>query len=368
MQRFVTNALAIMCLYLMASLPSLGQQPDPSSSGHNVAAPKASNPALACWQVVIYDADHKPISIATAFAVAEHLLATNAHVVESVAEGLREGGSASVVQHDTGETYEIIWLWKHPGYAADDTIGPDVGLLMVDRTLPAILRLADTEALHRISLFDPVRMYGFPGDVARSIDLEDFRVGPARPRATAAVGIITAMRPFRPLQDATPDSSLVIQHDLRSVGGDSGSPILNDDGNVVAVNALGGSETAPRIGFAIRSDVLDGLLRMVRLGVLPTMDTVSVRNVQYEGQRESESSTFTDELDPVLAFVVTPIVSVGIVCLTLIQLARIRGTPQRRLLEGITRFVDSHAQKAASAETENSTCLNDNLHTERPNE
>lgn len=357
MQRLLTNTTVVVCLYLMASLPSLGQQPDPSSSGQNAAEPTASNPATACWQVVIYDADHKPICIATAFAVAERLLATNAHVVESVAEGLREGGSASVVQHDTGATFEIVWLWKHPGYKADDSIGPDVGLLSVDETLPAILRLADTEALHRISPFDPVRMYGFPGDVAASIDLDNFRVGPVRPRATAAVGIITAMRPFSPLQDATPDSSLVLQHDLRTVGGNSGSPILNDDGSVVAVNARGNSELGLRIGFAIRSDVLDGLLRMVRLGVLPTVDTMFVRNVEYQDDRESASSAFMDELDPVLAFVVTPLVSVGIVCLTLIQLARIRATPKRKLLESITRFVDTHAPKAASTETGNPTRL-----------
>ena len=307
--------------------------------------------------MVVYDADHDLYCIATAFAVAEHLLATNAHVIESVADGLREGGSAQVVQHETGTTFDIVQVWMHPGYRGDDSIGPDVGLLSVNETLPAILRLADNEALHRIAPFDPVRMYGFPGDVARSIDLDDFEVGPARPRATAAVGIITAMRPFIPIQNATPDSSLVVQHDLRSVGGDSGSPILNDDGNVVAVNARGDSETARRIGLAIRSDVLDGLLRMVRLGVLPSVDTVFVRNVEHEGHLASGSPTIMDELDPVLAFIVTPLISVGIVCLTLIRLARIRGKPQRGLLEAITRFVDAHAHKAASTQAGNPTRL-----------
>jgi hypothetical protein len=356
MQRLVTNALAIMCLHSMAGLPSFGAEVDQPPKSPTLEAPDESYPASACWQVVVYDADHDPICIATAFAVAEHLLATNAHVVEAVAEGLREGGSASVVQHDTGVTFDIVWLWKHPGYRGDDSIGPDVGLLSVNEPLPAILRLADAENLHRISPFDPVRMYGFPGDVARSIDLEDFAVGPVRPRATAAVGIITAMRPFRPLQDATPDSSLVVQHDLRSVGGNSGSPILNDDGKVVAVNAQASKESSPRLGLAIRSDVLDGLLRMVRLGVLPTVDTVSV-NIEQEGPYDSGSPAVADDWDPILVYLLTSLVSVGVVGLTLIQLARIRGKPQRRLLEAITQFVETYARKAASTEAGNPTRL-----------
>jgi len=346
--RFVTNAFAFMCLHALIGLPLCradgGSPPMWKGAGEQDNAHLAS----ACWQVVIFDADHEPIGIATAFAVTEHLLATNAHVARTVATAFREGGSATVIQHDTGVGLDIVWLWTHPGYHAGESIGPDVGLLSVNETLPAILRLAEPVALRRIAAFEPVRMIGFPGDVAASIDLDGFAGGRARPRATVAEGIVTAMRPFHSLQDATPDSSLILQHDLRSVRGSSGSPILNGDGNVVAVNARGDSDLDPGVGLAVRIDVLRPFLEMVCEGALPPIDVFP-----QEAASSSVLADISDTSDDAsVAWVVALVVCTGIVCLTLLNIARIRAKPQSKFFEAVTRFVETHTPEAKPVETD----------------
>ncbi len=66
---------------LIASLPG----PDPSWEPRELEG---------IWEVVTYDADLKLEGDATAFAVTDHLLATNAHVVTHVADALPNGGHA----------------------------------------------------------------------------------------------------------------------------------------------------------------------------------------------------------------------------------------------------------------------------------
>ena len=328
-----------------------------SKSGFETATSTKANPVTACWQIVSYDSDHERIVMASAFAISDNLLGTNAHVIKSAAKALREGGFVHAVQNETGIERNISRMWLHPGYDEEDSVEPDVGVIEVSEPLPSFLPFASDATLHRLAVLDDIRMYGFPGDVARAIDWLQLLNGGLRPRATCLTGRITVLRPFDTTRDATPTNTLLIQHDAPVTHGMSGSPVLNPKGEVVAVVSAVTHDELGQNGFAVRIDVLRGLLDMLRGDALSAVDMEHVLQPKpIDG--ESERVTATDELDPVLAFVVTPLVSIGIVCLTLIQLARFRTTPTKKLLASMTRFVDVLSQQAASTETENSTCLN----------
>lgn len=84
-------------------------------------------------------------------------------------------------------------------------------------------------------------------------------------------GHITALRPFDQSADATPDTAMLVQHDMPTTGGTSGSPVVNALGEVVAVNnsGFGGGGQS---NFAVRADALSQLLGWVRSGSVAPLD------------------------------------------------------------------------------------------------
>jgi V8-like Glu-specific endopeptidase len=364
----LTIILAV-CAYLTEPTPpvpelaanrptdSASSSNETSKSGSEAATSTQTNPVAACWQIVAYDSDHDPLFIASAFAISDNLLGTNAHVVKPAAKALREGGFVHAVQNETGIEHHISRMWLHPGYDEEKSVSPDVGVIEVTESLPSFLALASDATLHRLAVLDEVRMYGFPGDVARAIDREQLLHGGLRPRATCLAGRITSLRPFDASRDASPGNTLLIQHDIPVTHGMSGSPVVDRKGEVVAVFSSLTHDELGQNGFAVRTDVLRGLLGMVTRDVLPPVDMeYDLRPEPTKG--ELGFATFTDETpDAVVAWAVASILCIGMICLTLLQLARIRATPKRRLLESMTRLVDVLGHKAAPTETNNSTCL-----------
>ena len=216
----------------------------------------------ASWLVVVVSYDGLTIIRGSAFAIGGNLLATNAHVVEDAAREFQLGGSVTVYQHETGEAFSMSAMWIHPDYTG--TFSPDVGIIEIDSTLPSTLVIADDETLRGLQVFDDIRLSGFPGELG-DLDL-------VRPRATMLSGRITAMRPFDQSVAATPETAMMIQHDMPTTGGTSGSPVVNSLGEVIAIhNSRRGMENG-QSNFAIRADALSQLLEWILSGQISSMD------------------------------------------------------------------------------------------------
>ncbi len=207
--------------------------------------------------------------IATAFAIDRAYLVTAAHVVEGIIEVLADPTAfVRAYQHETGEVRDIIAAWKHPAYvstASDPT--PDVGLLQATDFLPHVLELADASTLEGLEVFDEVSLCGFPGSLAW-IDLWPIVPGAFHPRATCVRGVVSALRPLNPYASATPANTYLIQYDLSTSPGTSGSAVLNEDGLVIGVH-IAGSTGADDYNFGIRTDLLVELINWVEYGSLP---------------------------------------------------------------------------------------------------
>lgn len=326
-----------------------------SKSGLEAPTSADANPVAACWQIVAYDSDHDPLFIASAFAISDNLLGTNAHVVEPAAEALRKGGFIHAVQNETGMERYVSRMWLHPGYDEEAAVGPDVGVIEVTESLPLFLAFASDATLHGLAVLDEVRLYGFPGDVARAIDLEQLLHGGLRPRATCLTGRITSLRPFNTSRDASPLNTLLIQHDIPATGGTSGSPILNERGEVIAINSALTHDELAQNGFAVRVDVLRGFLGMVRGDVLPPVDMEYDLGPDPEPEPEPESESefqafINGTAEAVGGLPVAAIICIGIVSLTFLQLATMRANLQRQSIERMDRFVEVMQTKITGIE------------------
>lgn len=163
----------------------------------------------------------------SAFAIDRQTLVTNAHCVTSC--GTR-GGKPVVVQNESPSrlTFDVIAQRAHPTYRADSkrADSPDVALLRVSGSLPATVILAGDVELRALGPGDDLYVIGFPGRV----------MDPINPTATFLTGHIGRLMGFAE-ESTTPDKTALILHDAVTQGGNSGSPVFNQYGNVIGVHA-----------------------------------------------------------------------------------------------------------------------------------
>lgn len=183
--------------------------------------------------------DGKPTAMATAWAVAPRVFATNSHVSKPVAEVLAKGGSAYVVINRMPDRkLKITRAVVHPRYEKPElnfegkqTAVPayDVGLLHVDEDAPKVFRLPARGELERLDSGYRIAYLGFPmeGMAGGGVEMRS-------PVATMQAGIVTSATDYW-LSQASFDKRLLIQHSLGAAGGASGSPIFNARGEVVAI-------------------------------------------------------------------------------------------------------------------------------------
>ncbi|MSP60491.1 MAG: FHA domain-containing protein [Myxococcales bacterium] len=166
----------------------------------------------------------------TAFAIAPHHLATNAHCVVLASDLRRRGGTIEVVRNGDGRVrFTVVRMKRSGAYVPGGaTITPDVGILQVDETLQKPLVLASREALAQLQPGDAIYTYGFPGRLADTL----------APEATFVQGVVGRITRLDGEAGAFADSVL-IQHSAFTAGGTSGSPIFDGAGRIVAVNAGG---------------------------------------------------------------------------------------------------------------------------------
>ncbi len=199
----------------------------------------------------------------SAFAIDRQTLVTNAHCVTSCGG---RGGKPIVVQNEspTRLTFDVIAQRGHPAYRADSkrADSPDVALLRIRGSMPANVTIANDAELRALGPGDDLHVLGFPGRV----------MDPINPTATFLGGHIGRLMGFNE-EVTTAEKSVLILHDAVTRGGNSGSPIFNQYGNVIGVHAahvdeegdvsIGGQKTkvveASPFRIGMRIDLIRGV-------------------------------------------------------------------------------------------------------------
>lgn len=211
--------------------------------------------------------------VGTAFLIdRKGLFATNAHVVNFVADLKKELPDLSVVIISQGGKHEfpiLGWL-PHRHYDPNAKYSTDVGLLSVATNSTSGMTpvpIAGNSDLHRIMVGSDLCYIGYPvfyegeygelkkilprffhGTVARTMDLHE--------------------------EEANFDRAVLMEHDMYSWGGASGSPIFGSSGEVVALHFAGGAVVNEKTGeatkqqasikFGIRADLLRDVIKDFR--------------------------------------------------------------------------------------------------------
>jgi len=231
--------------------------------------------------VVVLTGDDGPAPFGTAWAIGDHVLATNSHVAQPVGEILEKGGHVYVVLNKhPDKKFEITRAVVHPGYESDhknmdgrETAVPanDVGLLVVREKLPVAFTVAPDSELKKLRSGYRVAYLGFPCE-----GMAGGGVDPRNPVATMQSGIVTSVTDWW-LGQASFDKALLVQHNLGATGGASGSPIFNTKGEVVAILSAGNiinqvqisadgsaevtrAPSAAMVNFGQRADLLTGFM------------------------------------------------------------------------------------------------------------
>ncbi|HVE04899.1 MAG TPA: serine protease [Rhizomicrobium sp.] len=223
---------------------------------------------------------------ATAWVVAlpdgRKAFATNAHVGGLLADARKNHYRLLVRSPEAAHReYEIVDAIIHPAYAAFEAmlaeadkrasagmirevgLSPayDVAILIPDKQdgLPPALPLASDKSLSTLHAGEPIAFIGYPAENLVSFDTN-------APTPTSQVGIITSVRNFFLTEEGGP--AQLIEHSLPSAGGASGSPIFDQNGEVIALLS-GGNNIASKDGripnaalvnFAQRVDLLRDLV------------------------------------------------------------------------------------------------------------
>jgi endonuclease G, mitochondrial len=184
--------------------------------------------------------------IGTAFAVADHLVATNHHVVDQLfpQNGALRGAGIRFEITGAGQSAELLRLTDVA--AVHDSA--DLALVRIDpaSTCPRPLPLATEPPRHG----QPVLVIGYP--------FADYR-DPAFASANFSGNLsFETLSPGRITRTGQRRSG-VVEHDCQTLGGNSGSPVISlDTGSVVAVHFDGAFLDTNR---AIPVDYLSGLMQ-----------------------------------------------------------------------------------------------------------
>lgn len=225
-------------------------------------------------------------AIGTAWVASRTQLATNAHIGLAALLALEQGETV-VVRSTTipARDLPVASAVVHPAYQAfaeefsrirpfvSDAAGQetpleysgayDVALLQVvdPAALEPPLPIASREYLRNLKPGLPVAFVGFPSEGLLEKDL-------TRPIPTAQVANLVGATTYTRRRPINGDGQL-LEHSLPATGGASGSPIINNRGEVVAllsggnvVNAMGivRMPSAAMVNFGQRADVLLDLL------------------------------------------------------------------------------------------------------------
>ncbi len=200
---------------------------------------------------------------------------TNAHVIRGVIDTIKPIAhlrpQALAVKSGTSvggpDTYQLNTYHIHPDY--DGTVdSPDVGVLSVDADFARGPSFLPRNRVSGLRVGQPIGTIGFPGEINNPYS--------AVPIATFKDGTISALRSFSD-GIVTPENSRVIQHNLDTSGGTSGSLIFDHEGFIIGINHAtfeslvfdrhtGQPQRVPvsSLGFGIRVDEMWRLFDLTR--------------------------------------------------------------------------------------------------------
>ena len=115
----------------------------------------------------------------------------------------------------------------HPYYDGS-TASPDVAFILIDDDLPNLAEILPRRFVTRLQVGQPIATIGFPGETTSAYT--------RYARATFKDGTISALQPYLLSTQESPEKNRILQHNLDTTGGTSGSAIFDSSGWVVAVN------------------------------------------------------------------------------------------------------------------------------------
>ena len=143
----------------------------------------------------------------------------------AVRSGTRVGG---------GGTYslDLERVLYHPGYDPEregEEWSPDLAVFRIEASLHDVPQLLPRHLVTQLRVGQPIGTLGLPGVLQELYQ--------TLPVATFKDGTISALRPYSPDEPAiTPENSRVLQHNLDTTSGTSGSAIFDHRGFIIAVN------------------------------------------------------------------------------------------------------------------------------------
>ena len=180
----------------------------------------------------------KMYGLGSGFAISNKRIMTNAHVVNGLVElaeiygtegysfvAVRDGGR---VNHEY--SFELDSFAIHPEYNSENQYTYDFAVVKIKSgNISDYCVIENEEKLYTIKEGDEIYTIGFPGETGDQNTIQSI--------ATYKNGSVSALRPFNQNSTASNQyTNVVIQHNLNTTGGTSGSPIFNRYGKVIGIN------------------------------------------------------------------------------------------------------------------------------------
>jgi len=225
--------------------------------------------------------------VGTGFATNPWYIVTNYHVgialengfkrtfsyLEPVAIAVRAGtrifGDGTYFIGDVSEDRDLLAYWDERYDGTPNS--PDLMLFVpsTDEPMPYYASLASLDNVMDLEIGEEIGILGFPGLLENPI-ANPYTLSP---NPTFKSGTISTFRAYDATTALSKDWKIallgkVLQHNLETSPGNSGSPIFNRRGEVIAIHNAGMQHTGDAYDFGIRADEIRLLLKAIYTGLV----------------------------------------------------------------------------------------------------